>query len=163
MLTLRRISQQQEKLLDEIFENQGELTPQQEQELYINSENLSVKTEGYLDLMQSLDSESSMLDMEIKRLQDMKKRNAKLYAFLESNLVNAVKTFGPIQTDFRKISIRHSQRLIVNDVHAVPGKYVTIKQEIKVNADALKQAIKDGEIKPTEDFYIQEMDNLKTK
>jgi hypothetical protein len=163
MLTLREITHEQRLLLEQINENEGELTPVMEEALTINQENLQAKTESYVVVINKLEDYGESLDKEIKRLTAKKKAIEHSLSFLKSNLKMAIQLFGPVQTPFNKISLRKTVQMVIKDTDQVPGEFATIKTEIQIDKTALKKAIESGAIKPSIHYFIKEEFHLQIK
>ena len=76
--TLYDIKQEYLELINQVEEMEGELTPEIEQQLIINQNELQNKAIAYHSVILSKDSFNMQIDNEIKRLQTLKKRNNSL-------------------------------------------------------------------------------------
>jgi hypothetical protein len=157
--SLYNIIEEQKYTLQEIELMEGELTPELEEQLIINAHQLESKSIAYLEVIKTKEAYNVMLKEEIKRLQEMVKRNDNLTDRLKDNLLIAVKTFGDFEVGFNKFGTRKSETVEVEDVNQLPKEYKTIKVTEAADKIAIKKALKSGlEI---EGCYIQENQNLK--
>lgn len=148
MKTLLNIRQEYTTILQEIEHNEGELTPEIEEALAINAQELSEKSLAYVEFMGNLNAQNNRIEEEMKRLQAMKRKNTQLLEFLQKGLVQAVNEFGTIHTGTYTIGVRQSEECIIEDSDKVPEKFKTIKMEVQVDKLAVKKAIKSGENVP---------------
>lgn len=148
MKTLLNIRQDYVSLIDKIEQNEGELSPELEEALAINAQELAAKSLAYVEFVGNLNAQNDRIDEEIKRLQKLKRRNTQVLDFLQQGLVKAVNEFGPIQTGTHSINVRQSEECIIEDSEKVPDRFKTIKMEIQVDKQAVKKAIKAGENVP---------------
>jgi hypothetical protein len=131
----------------QLIENGGELTPEIEQALIINKDELQHKSIQYGYVIKSLSDNVDAIDNEIKRLQAMKKVNENAIDRLKDTLSSAMQLFGisELKTPTLKINFRKSEQVVVNDVNALPSDYKTIKVTEQADKIKIKQAIKGGE------------------
>ena len=124
-----------------------ELTPELEQELIINQEQLQSKGINYAKVIANYQSESDAIDAEIKRLKAMKESRDKKVKWLTESLKNAMLVSGidKIESPLFKISIRRSEAVDVDVVEALPSEFVNIKNVVTADKVAIKEAIKRGE------------------
>ena len=138
------IIQDQKYTIQEIELMEGELTPELEEQLIINANQLEAKSIAYLEVIKSKEAFNLNISEEIKRLQAIKKRNDALVSRLKDNLLIAVNTFGDFETGFNKFSTRKSQSVEVEDVNQLPQEYKTIKVTESADKAAIKKALKTG-------------------
>ena len=131
----------------QLIENGGELTPELEQSLIINKDELQHKSiqSGYV--IKSLSDNVDAIDNEIKRLQAMKKVNENAIDRLKDTLSSAMQLFGipELKTPTLKINFRKSEQVIVHDVNSLPQMFKTIKVTEQPDKIKIKEAIKQGE------------------
>jgi hypothetical protein len=92
--SLYRISVEQQALIEQLFEAEGELTPELEEALAINEANLTLKAEDYVTSMSMLAASAEAAKNEIKRLQAFVKRSENAQERMKTALHNALDTFG---------------------------------------------------------------------
>ena len=157
--SLFNITLEQKVLMHEIESMEGELTPEMEAALQITEAELQQKSIAYLEVIRQKEGFNSLIDAEIKRLQQIKKAGNNVIARLNENLLSAVKTFGTYEVGLQKFGTRKSSQVIVEDVNSLPEKYKTIKVTEAADKASLKKALAAGE--EIEGVYIQENLNLK--
>lgn len=161
MKTLLNIRQEYTRLISEVEQNDGELTPEIEQALAINEEELSAKSLAYVEFIGNLTMQNSRIEDEIKRLQLLKRKNTQLLEFLQKGLVQAVNEFGNISTGTHTIGVRRSEECVIEDAEKIPDRFKTVKMDIQVDKLAIKKAIKSGENIPG--AHIQDNQHLVIK
>ena len=161
MKSLYEITIDQKRLINEIQEMEGEITPEMEEKLVIAKSEIQQKTIAYLEVIQSKESFNSLIDNEVKRLQQMKKTNNNVIDRLKDNLLIAVKTFGNYTIGTQKFGTRKSSSIQVDPekVNSLPKEYKTIKVTEAPDKKALKEAINRGE--EIDGVYLIETLNLK--
>ena len=142
--TLYVISDEYIKLLQEISDADGEITPEMSEALDITQDQLQGKTIVYLSVMKTNDAFVMQIDEEIKRLTALKKRSNTLTDNLKDRVLNAVLLFGEFTAGLQKFGIRKSQQIIVEDVNSLPAGYKTRKIVETADKALLKEAIKNG-------------------
>jgi hypothetical protein len=129
-MNLFNIQQQYLSLAHQLSE--GEVTPELEQELIINQEQLQDKAVNYGYVIKQLGHEVNAVDIEIKRLHDIKKRNEKAIERMETAISNAMQLYGieKVDSSFLKLSFRKSESVeIVNDAQKPPLLQSTCYQQ----------------------------------
>lgn len=81
-------------IYNELEENGGEFTPEIEEQLEINKENLKDKIIGYTKVIANCEGNNDMIDKEIERLKTIKRRNDNIIDKLKSILIDTVLMFG---------------------------------------------------------------------
>ena len=142
--TLYNIEQEYLTLISEIEALDGELTPEIEEQLTINKEQLESKSVAYLQVIATKEDLNSAIDIEIKRLQALKKRNKGLVDNLKNRLLDAVNLFGSFEVSYNTFSTRKSTSVAVEDVNSLPTEYKTVKITEAADKKAIKEAIKAG-------------------
>lgn len=146
MKTLYNINNDYLKLISQVEEAEGVLTPELEQALTINKSELEVKSIAYIEIVKQRESLNERIDNEIKRLQALKKSNDTLVSKLKNNLLNAVSLFGNYEAGFIKLSTRKSKQVVVDyDVNDLPKQYKVVKVTETADKVAIKKAIESGE------------------
>jgi hypothetical protein len=132
------------ELISVIESMDGEITEDVNELLIINESQLKAKSIGYNKVITNKEAINTAIDIEIKRLQTLKNRNNKLIGRLKESLLNAVKMFGTIETQFNKFGTRKSSSVVVEDVNKLPKEYKVIKVEEKADKKKIKEALKNG-------------------
>ena len=143
-VSLYQIEQTYLTLVESLIENGGELTPELETELAINKEQLQNKGVCYGFIVKELEGNIDLIDLEIKRLQALKKPLANSIDRLKNNLSQAMQMFDvtELKTPLLKINFRKSESIEVTDIDLLDENFV--KTTITKAADkiAIKEAIK---------------------
>ena len=94
MDSLFSISNDLKRILEDIEIQDGEITPEQEEDLIISEANLKEKLEHYRKAILILQYQEQLAADEIKRLQSVKKTKDNIVNRLKNNVLNAVLEFG---------------------------------------------------------------------
>lgn len=142
--SLYRISVEQQALIEQLFEAEGELTPELEEALAINEANLTLKAEDYVTSMSMLAASAEAAKNEIKRLQAFVRRSENAQERMKTALHNALDTFGidKLEVGTHRLSFRKSEGVVITDEVAIPDNYVIV--ETKINKAQLKADLKAG-------------------
>jgi len=148
-ITLYTIKTDYLRIAEELIENGGELTPELEQALTINQDQLQEKATNYAYIIMEAEYEIYMLDKEIARLQAMKKSRGNMVDRLKSNISGAMELYGveKIESAMMKLSFRKSESVEIIDEKLIPAEYL-VPQPAKISKSAIKEAIKKGETIP---------------
>ena len=142
--SLYQIEQSYLTLVESLIENGGELTPELETELSINKEQLQNKGVCYGFIVKELEGNIDLIDLEIKRLQALKKPLTNSIDRLKNNLSQAMQMFDitELKTAIIKINFRKSESVEIEDIALLDSNF--IKTTISKVADkiAIKEAIK---------------------
>lgn len=93
-MNIFQITQELQDIFSELEENGGELTPELEQELNVTQEDFKVKVKSYAEGIKLLNSDITLIDSEIKRLNALKKSKEKAIERLNKVIAWAVEMFG---------------------------------------------------------------------
>ena len=144
--TLYDINEEYLRLMQQVEENEGEMTPELEQALAINEENHSAKLESYAAIIANYNAEAEACKAESKRLKDKADRVVAHAQRLKDAIVHFLTV-----TDRRKVaagtwsmSLRDTEAVSVTDEAAIPADYWREKVERSVDRMAVKAAIKGG-------------------
>jgi hypothetical protein len=123
-----------------------ELTPELEQELMINQEQLQSKAINYAKVISNYQGESDQIDAEIKRLKAMKDSRDKKINWLKESLKLAMMVSGidKIDSPLFKLSLRRSESVEVEVPEALPIDWQLRKVVITADKISIKKAIKKG-------------------
>ena len=143
-LSLYTIEQNYLTLVENLIENGGELTPELETELAITKQDLQNKGVCYGFIVKELEGNIDLIDLEIKRLNALKKPLVNSIDRLKNNLSQAMQMFDvtELKTPLLKINFRKSESIEVTDIDLLDADFV--KTTITKAADkiAIKEAIK---------------------
>jgi hypothetical protein len=123
-----------------------ELTPELEQELMINQDQLQSKAINYAKVISNYQGESDQIDAEIKRLKAMKDSRDKKISWLKESLKLAMMVSGieKIDSPLFKLSLRRSESVEVEVPEALPVDWQLKKVVITADKISIKKAIKEG-------------------
>jgi len=124
-----------------------ELTPELEQALIINQDQLQAKANNYAKVIVNIQSDADAIDGEIKRLKAMKESKERAITRLKEAVKNAmlVSSIEKIESPLFKLSIRKSEAVEVDMLEGLPSEFVNIKNVVTPDKIAIKEAIKRGE------------------
>ena len=162
-LSLFNIQQEYISLAEQIIDNDGELSEELGQALAINKEQLEHKGQCYGFIVKQLESEIDIIDIEIARLQALKKSRGKTVDRLKETLSQAMQLYEvtEIKTPTLKLCFRKSESVEIEDINLVDEKFVTVKVTTSADKTAIKAAIKAGEA--VTGAIIKESQNLQIK
>lgn len=165
-VSLFDIEQQYLQLAEQLMESGGEATPEMEQALAMNKEELQNKAVNYAMVCKQLEGECKIGAEAIETLKGKIKAREKAIERLKINLAAAMKLYEipKIETPLMKIYLQKSETCEIDDLAAIPKKFITVKIVDPVSSPdkkAIKEAIKAGEEVPG--AYIQEHQNLQIK
>jgi hypothetical protein len=123
----------------------GEFTSELENALVINQNELQEKAVNYGYVIKESENSISLIDAEIKRLQDLKKIQSNKIDRLKETVLNAMNIYGieKINSPFLNISIRKSESVEVTE--GLPMEYMIEKTTYAPDKTRIKNAIKSGE------------------
>lgn len=131
-LTLYQITQEQARLNAMLEETGGELTPEIEEALAINFEDLTTKAVGYGVTILKYTAMADAAAAEIKRIQAIKKTCDNIVDRMKKTLVQAMQNFeiDHVETETMKLGLRKSNSVVIDDESKVPADCKKIKVEI---------------------------------
>jgi hypothetical protein len=123
-----------------------ELTPELEEMLVINQEQLQAKAGNYAKVIANIQGDSDAIDAEIKRLKAMKESKDRAVTRLKDAVKNAMLVSGidKIESPLFKLSLRRSEAVEVEVPEALPIDWQVKKVTITADKVAIKKAIKEG-------------------
>ncbi len=123
-----------------------ELTPELEEMLVINQEQLQAKAGNYAKVIANIQGDMDAIDAEIKRLKAMKESKERVIDRLKEAVKNAMLVSGidKIQSPLFSLSLRRSESVEVNLPEALPLDWQVKKVTITADKVGIKQAIKEG-------------------
>jgi hypothetical protein len=143
-VALYQIEQEYLNIVQSIIDAGGEITEEQETALSISKEQLQNKGVCYGFIVKELEGNIDLIDLEIKRLQALKKPLVNSIDRLKNNLSQAMQMFEvtELKTPLLKINFRKSESVEVTDIDLLDVDFV--KTTITKAADkiAIKDAIK---------------------
>ena len=132
--------------IQQILETE-ELTPELDQALMLNQNQLQTKAGGYAKIMANKQANVDGATAEMKRLkayieQEQKKIDRLKNAMLQSMLITGIEK---LESEFWRFSVRRSEAVEVDLMEALPSDFRTIKNVVTADKVAIKEAIKRGE------------------
>ena len=108
--SIYQIQNEYQLLINQVIESEGEITSELETALIINKEQLEQKGINYAYVIKQLDSDCEAIDLELKRLQQLKKVRTNLAERLKDTISNAMNLYEveKIETPLIKLSFRNS-------------------------------------------------------
>ena len=112
--------------------------------MVINQNELQEKAVNYGYVIKESENQISLIDAEIKRLQDLKKVQSNKIDRLKETVLNAMNIYGieKINSPFLNISIRKSESVEVTE--GLPMEYMIEKTTYAPDKTRIKNAIKSG-------------------
>lgn len=128
----------------------GELTPELEDRLAITREELDSKAENYVKVIRSVEGDISVIDAEIKRLQEIKNAKTNVVGRMKESLSTAMTAFrvDKIETALMKLFFRKSESVEILDETLVPEQYKLSRVVVNPDKILIKKIIKSGEDVP---------------
>lgn len=145
--SLFHIQQEYLQLAEILEDNGGELTPEIEQSLAINQQELQTKGVNYALVIRQIDGEAEIIDREIKRLADLKKTKENAANRMKEAIKGAMELYGiqSIKGDLINITLRNNaSSVVINEEEKLPTEYVQVKHTISPDKKAIKAAIESG-------------------
>ena len=142
---------------------QGEVTPELEQALAINEQELQRKAIGYAYVIKEAEANVDTIEAEIARLTTLKQAEKRKAEALKSAISNAMQFYGihEVKTPTVKLSFRKSEGL-VGQAGNLADEFITlVPEQRKPNAAAIKAAIKEG--RNVDGYEIETRWNLQIK
>jgi hypothetical protein len=124
----------------------GELSPELEQALAINEQQLQGKAVAYAYVIKESEDTISIIDAEIKRLQGLKKTEQNKVTRLKETISNAMNLYGitEIKTETLKLNFRRSEGVVGSNDWLTDDLVTIVPEQRKPNLTAIKAAIKEG-------------------
>lgn len=131
------------ELMQEIEYAEGELTPELEERLTINKEDLEKKAVSYGYYIKTIDNDAVLVKTEIDRLQRILKAKEKQSEDLKERIKNAMIKHGiqKIQLNNLTLSFRASRSLEIDNTSDIPTGYVTYEIVPKYDKVELKKDV----------------------
>lgn len=161
--SLYKIDKEFMALLEAIVEQEGEITPEQDEQLAINRYELKTKAVDYSMAILQLNAWVEMADKEAKRVTAIKNAYKKTSETLKQRITDAMERYDikEVKDATIKVSLRKSVQTIIDDLDQVPKQYKTIKVETTPDKTAIKKAIQEGEF--IEGAHLEEKNNLQIR
>lgn len=128
----------------------GEFTPELEQQLAITRDELDAKSENYVKVIRQVEGDISVIDAEIKRLKELRDSKSKVVDRMKEALSTAMAAFNvdKIETSLMKLFFRKSESVEILDESLVPEQYKLSRVVVNPDKILIKKLIKSGESVP---------------
>jgi len=162
-MNIYEIKNEYQLIITDIINNDGEITPDQETALKINRADLETKGINYAYVIKQLEADCEAIDLEVKRLNALKKVRSNAAERLKANISSAMLLFEveEIKTPLIKLNFRNSESVEITNEAQLAEKFITTKTVITPDKKAIKEAIKLGEV--VEGAIISYNKNLQIK
>jgi len=146
-VALYQIEQEYLNIVQSIIDAGGEITEEQETALSISKEQLQNKGVCYGFICKQLEGNIDLIDLEIKRLQALKKPLVNSIDRLKNNLSQAMQMFDvtELKTPLLKINFRKSESVEIEDIALLDSNFIKVVTTKTADKVAIKDAIKSGE------------------
>lgn len=155
--SLYQISDELQLLLNDIEENGGEITEEQEQQLEIAQEELDKKVENYCNAITILKSEEECAKNEKKRLNDLQNVKKNLIEKLKNSLLKTVNKFGYIGKSGNKVLDTTNHKLFTKNTKSVIIDEERFNKMSKYVKDYLIELYKQGILETGQNIDITGM------
>jgi len=145
-MNLYQIENEYLQLSEMLIESEGELTPELEQALEINGNNLKNKAVNYGYVIKQMEGNVDLIDAEIKRLQAMKKSRVNAAELLKETIKTAMLMYdlNTIEIPTLKLSFRKSESIEIINEAQLTAEFVNTKQVTTPDKISIKTALKEG-------------------
>lgn len=147
---LFEIEKEYRELAQQVIDAEGELSPELEEQLAINQQQLESKGRAYGYVIKERQYDNDIVDAEIARLTAIKKRNTRTIDKLKETLRNSMEVFGveEIKSPTLKICFLKSKAVVFTDTDEIPAIYKSTKvvETESIDKKAIKEAIERGEL-----------------
>ena len=126
------------RMMAEIDAAEGEVSPELELALEVNSSQLESKGDAYSFYITEISGQVATIDAEIKRLQALKTVRNNHVDRLKSALLDAVNLHGNFETPLHKFSTRQSTSTVVDDIDLLPADVVEVVTTKKADKKEIK-------------------------
>jgi hypothetical protein len=144
-MNLFNIKQEYINLVNNIIDNNGELSPELSQALAINETELKEKAINYGYVIRSFEYENDIIDAEIKRLKSLKEQKEKAIQKLKDAVSDAMNLYSieKVESPALKLSFRKSESVEISE--NLDQRFMIEKITLQPDKVAIKEAIKKGE------------------
>ena len=147
-MDLYHINQNYVEIINQLYENGGEITPEIEELMAQNADEFNDKAENYMKAIRNLEADQQKFKEEAAFFTDKAKRAEKTVETLNGIMVKAMELRGINKCDFGsfKASLRKSKSVSVTEDFFFDGnnKYIRVKESKEPDKKAIKEAIESG-------------------
>lgn len=163
MKSLYKLTEDALAIRDAIIQNEGELTPELEEALIINQQDLEQKSANYALVIKDIASQEQIIDEAIKELQERKSKRQKTRIALMERIGDAMQEYGvtKVETPLVTLSFRKSTTVDIENEDLIDEEYIVSKLVRRPDKTLIKKAIKEG--KDVQGVVVTEHQNLQIK
>ena len=172
MANIFDINEEYLKIIQELEESGGEITPELEERLNITREQLESKLKAYYAIIKQNEALIDLSKDEKNRLNDRQKTKENLIDRLKKIVAYTVEQFGEVKPkaknkslsfDTLSVSLKETDVLEIEDVNKIPTMYLKVSYVIKYDdVDKLENLMHTNSIKFTRnDTFLVEKDVIK--
>lgn len=147
-MELYNINKQYVEIINELFENGGEITPELEAVMAENSDEFDEKGENYMKAIRNIEADALKFKEEAAFFTDKQKRAEKTVDTLKRMMVESMKMRNIDKKQFGnfKASLRTTESVQIDEGFFFEGNRQFIREKVTQEADkkAIKEAIKNG-------------------
>ena len=166
------INEEYLKIIQELEESGGEITPELEERLNITREQLESKLKAYYAIIKQNEALIDLSKDEKNRLNDRQKAKENLIDRLKKIVAYTVEQFGEVKPkaknkslsfDTLSVSLKETDALEIEDINKIPTMYLKVSYVIKYDdVDKLENLMHTNSIKFTRnDTFLVEKDVIK--
>lgn len=172
MASIFDINEEYLKIIQELEESGGEITPELEERLNITRDQLESKLKAYYAIIKQNEALIDLSKDEKNRLNDRQKAKENLIDRLKKIVAYTVEQFGEVKPkaknkslsfDTLSVSLKETDALEIEDVNKIPTMYLKVSYVIKYDdVDKLENLMHTNSIKFTRnDTFLVEKDVIK--
>lgn len=150
-MNLYQITTELKNTLDQIAENEGELSEDTESSLDVLSQELLRKTDGVCEWIKSQTDYLGLIRSRIDELKTLKENKERKIERFNQYVIDCLDRLGEvsIEGEFSKIQIRKpSTKVEIIDENEIPLEYVKSKTTITIDKASIAKKLKAGEKVP---------------
>lgn len=163
--SLYNISEEHQRLLRLIEDNDGEITNEIAEQFNLTNEQFEEKAASYGYVIKAVEDESEIIGKEISRLKSLQEKADKKSELLRYKLSEAMQQFGfdEINRNNLRLFFRKSKSVEIENADLIPLEYCTIIPEQKKPDKAAIKAAIDKMEQPVPGASVIEKKNLQIK
>lgn len=133
-------------LLSIVEEADGEITPEIEEALRITEDQMEKSSIAYAGIVKYYEGNEDAIEAEIKRLQELKKRNRTKQELFKKKITEAMNLFriDSIDSPYFRLSFRNASSVLIEDERLISPIFFDVPPPV-VSKTRIKEAIKDGQ------------------
>ena len=147
-MSLFKIKTEYESILNDIIDDEGVVSEHAEKLLAINIEKRDDAAKNYYHYINNLEHENRQIEQEIRRLEELKRRNNTKIELLSRSIIGLINLYGEFKSGLLNFKTRKSTVVEVDENQFYSIKpledYLTTKTTVAPNKTAIKTALKNG-------------------